>query len=369
MNSFEKYGKMLSLEPYKDRSEIPVFPHMITTIAPLAGYTQAEVYDDYDKFLNGIDKAVEVVGTFDVSCCLTPSDTVFSEALKSRRPGYELDENACFQFIETPCFDDPETEYPKIMQMGWGAWFAQHMMSVQNPPMTDPAQLAARWQQFGANAAKGAQFVAQRGMVPWFENATMPIFDMLWLVRSMEEFIMDLYEDPGPIMDIVNKFQPEEDERIIATMKQMGMTRVATFPMRCSATFMSPEMFEEYPWPALRDHIKRFADAGFTTIIHADGNWLPMLPYFNELPKGSCHFELDGATDIEAAYEIIHGHHSMRGDVPATMLAFGTVDEVNEYCEKLVTMGMGGGFMLSSGCEVPPNAKLENLKAFVNFLK
>ena len=55
--------------------------------------------------------------------------------------------------------------------------------------------------------------------------------------------------------------------------------------------------------------------------------------------------------------------------VAATILAFGTEDETREYCEKLVTMGMGGGFMLSSGCEVPINAKLENLKAFVNFLK
>ena len=369
MNSFEKYGKMLSLEPYKDRREIPVFPHMIVSVAPLAGFTQAEVFDEPEKFLEGIDRVVDLVGTFDVSCCVGPCDTVFIEALKSRRPGHELDENACFQFVETPCFDDPETEYPKIMEMGWDAWYAQHTMSVQHPPMTDPAQLAARWQEFGARAAQGAMHVVQKGMVPWFENAYLPIFDMLWLIRSMEEFIIDLYDDPDPIMDIVNKFQPEQDERTIASMKQAGMTRVASFPMRSSATFMSPAMFEEYSWPSMRDSIKRYADAGITTIIHADGNWLPMLPYFNELPKGCCHFELDGATDIEKAYEILHGHHSLRGDVPATLLAFGTVDEVQEYCEKLVVMGMGGGFMLSSGCEVPPNAKLENLKAFVNFLK
>jgi len=32
-------------------------------------------------------------------------------------------------------------------------------------------------------------------------------------------------------------------------------------------------------------------------------------------------------------------------------------------------MGMKGGFMLSSGSEVPTNVKVENLKAFINFLK
>jgi uroporphyrinogen decarboxylase len=206
-------------------------------------------------------------------------------------------------------------------------------------------------------------------MVPWFENAVMPVFDMLWMIRSMEEFLFDLFDEPGTIMDIVNKYQPIVDENTIAMMKQMGQTRLASFPMRSSATFMSPDMFEEYVWPSLKDSIMRYAEAGLTTIVHADGDWLPMLPYFNELPKGCCHFELDGFTDIEKAYEITCGNHSIRGDVPATMLAFGTVDEVKEYCEKLVSVGMKGGFMLSSGCEVPANANVDNLKAFVNFLK
>jgi len=369
MNSFEKYAKMLSLEPYSDRREIPVFPHMITTLAPIAGYTQAEVFDDVDKWLDALDKTIEVVGTFDVSCVVNPADTVFIEGIKSRRPGYELDDDASFQFVETPDFDDPETEYPRIMEMGWEAWYGEHLMKIQNPPLTNPAQLQARFGQFAQNAQKGAMHAVQRGMVPWFENAVMPIFDMLWLIRSMEEFVMDLYDDPGIIMDIVNKYQPIEDEKAIAMMKQAGMTRVATFPMRDSATFMSTDMFEEYSWPWMKDSISRYAEAGLTTIIHADGNWLPMLPYFLELPRGCCHFELDGVTDIEKAYDILRGHHSIRGDVPATILAFGTEDETREYCEKLVTMGMGGGFMLSSGCEVPINAKLENLKAFVNFLK
>ena len=369
MNSFEKYNKMLSLEPYSDRSEIPVFPHMITTLAPLAGFTQAEVYDDPDKWLEALDKSIDVLGHFDVSCSIGPRDTVFVEGLKSRRPGHELGENECFQFIETPCFDDPDAEYAKIKEIGWDAWYAQHVMSVQHPPMTDPAQLGARLAEFAQNAAKGAAHVVGKGMVPWFEHAYISVFDMLWLLRSMEEFSIDLVEDPDPILEIVNMFQPKQDEANIALMKKAGLTRVISFPMRCSATFMSPAMFEEIVWPFMSATIRRYAEAGITTIIHADGNWLPMLPYFNELPRGCCHFELDGATDIEKAYGILEGHHSIRGDVPATMFAFGTVEQIEEYCEKLVTMGMGGGFMLSSGCEVPPNAKVENLRAFVNFLR
>ncbi len=105
------------------------------------------------------------------------------------------------------------------------------------------------------------------------------------------------------------------------------------------------------------------------TVLHADADWTPMLPYFTQLPKGSMHIELDGATNIETAYEILQGHITIRGDVPATMLCYGTEDEVREYCEKLINMGMKGGFMLGSGCEVPMNAKPENIKAMIDSVR
>ena len=76
-----------------------------------------------------------------------------------------------------------------------------------------------------------------------------------------------------------------------------------------------------------------------------------------------------GATDIEKAYDILRGSQSIRGDVPSTMFAYGTPDEVAAYCEKLVNMGMKGGFMLSSGCEIPLNAKVENVKAMIDVLR
>ena len=47
-------------------------------------------------------------------------------------------------------------------------------------------------------------------------------------------------------------------------------------------------------------------------------------------------------------------------------MAFGTPEKVREYCDKLTTMAMDGGFILGTGCEVPLNCKPENLKALIN---
>lgn len=368
MTSQEKYNKMLSLEPYNDRTEIPVLPHMIASMGPPAGMTQTEIMASADNWLKAVDKTLSIIGHPDACMPLCPDDTAFFMGLPLRKPGRELGDNELYQFVEKPYFDDP-AEYEKILQMGWANWYVVYMMSIQNPPMTTPEEFGARYQVFGANAQKTFTYFYSHGIVPAIDTATYPIFDNLSLIRSMEEFTIDLYDDPGPIMDIIHKFQAEEDEKTIQMLKASGGTRCGIYPMRSSASFLSPDMFEEYVWDELKASILRFWNAGIVSVIHADSDWLPMLEHFAELPKGCCHIELDGATDIFRAYEILQGRQSIRGDVPANMFAYGTEDDVRQYCEKLIEMGMKGGFMLSSGCEIPLNAKVENIKAMMDAVK
>ena len=212
-------------------------------------------------------------------------------------------------------------------------------------------------------------FLYSQGIVPDFDTAMAPIFDQLSMARTMMDFTCDLIEDPGPIVDIMRRFQPGADMATIGQAKANHGTRVGSFAMRSSSTFISPDMFEEIVWPVMKESILRFHEAGLIYVLHADANWLPMMKYFADLPKGCVHIELDGDTDIEQTYDILRGHQSIRGDVPATMLAYGTPDEVSAYCEKLINMGMRGGFMLGSGCEVPLNAKPECVKAMVDSLR
>jgi len=110
--------------------------------------------------------------------------------------------------------------------------------------------------------------------------------------------------------------------------------------------------------------VHTFADAGLTTVLHFDTNWTAAFPWLRRLPARTCILELDSSSDIFKAKEILGDRMCIMGDVPATMLAFGTKDEVMSYCRRLITeVGKGGGFILSSGCSIPANAKAENVKA------
>ena len=367
MTSMEKYQKMLSLTPYADRSEIPIFPMYLASFGSLGGVLQKDIVESCDKWLEAIDNTIARYGKPDVCMPIYPGDTIFTMGLKSRLPGRELPEDELYQFVETPYFEDQD-EYKKIYDMGFMNWKFMYLCDIQNPKMT-PEQLGARYAELGMNTGKAIQFIYSRGMVPAFDYGTAPIFDDLSMIRSMQEFTFDFNDDPDMIMDIIRRDQPLRDDDDIKQVKQNGGWRINMFAMRSSSTFISPSIFEEYVWPIMKASVEKFHEAGILAILHADGNWLPMMEYFKEAPKGSMHIELDGSTDIFKSYEILDGWQSIRGDVPATMMAYGTPDEVSEYCEKLIQMGMKGGFMLSSGCEIPLNAKPENIDAFMNSLR
>jgi len=369
MTSAEKLDRMFRLEKPRDRTEIPVFPHIITWCGKVAGITQAEMMADHRKWLQAMEKCFEAIGKPDATMPLPPADTVFSMGLLARLPGRELGDDELYQFIEKDWFSG-EDEYDRILETGWQNYTIMHQCRVQQPPVTNPQEIFARFGEVGAHGAEAAMFFLQRGVEPITHASAAPVFDTLSLMHSLEPFLMDLVLIPGKVMDVVNAATPSVIEKAVGMLRQAHGTRIAIWAMRSSATFISPAMFEEYAWPPLKKMIEAFWAAGAVSVIHCDANWLPMLGYFLELPKGSVHFELDGATDIFKAYDIVGGWHSMRGDVPAAMLAYGTPDEVSEYCEKLVTqLGMKGGFMLGSGCEVPLNAKLENVKALMNAVK
>jgi uroporphyrinogen-III decarboxylase len=115
--------------------------------------------------------------------------------------------------------------------------------------------------------------------------------------------------------------------------------------------------------------MKKLADltieAGVTPIFHLDSNWDRDLEFFKEMPKGKCIIYTDNATNIFKAKEVLGDHMCINGDVSPTLLTLGTEDEVYKYSAKLIKEIGPTGFILGQGCDIPPDAKLSNVKAMI----
>ena len=364
MTSAERIENCFNCKPISDRSEIPVYPMLISYPGVFAGITQKQIIDNPKKGFEALEITYRHFGYPDLSMFLTVGDVIFAEGLPAKRPGYELPDDAQFQLLEKQNID--HDGYREIINKGWLQWYDRYMCRIQNPPYKSKIKLILRWIKLGMTAGKYAKFLRSMGVEPIAGTAIMPLFDWLSLTRSFEDFIMDLYEEPDLVKQVLDKENHSVINLALTNIKRTKEKRILLFAMRSDANSISPDIFDEFSYPYLRETIKAFHTAGYRTVLHCDGNWIPMLDRFLDLPKGSVHFEFDGVTDMFKASEILHGHHSFRGDVPATMLAYGTPDQVSEYCEKLITeVCMKGGVVLGSGCEIPMNCKPENLMAMM----
>jgi hypothetical protein len=135
---------------------------------------------------------------------------------------------------------------------------------------------------------------------------------------------------------------------------------------RASATFLSERLFLEYAFPHLKRCVERLVQDGFIPRLHCDTDWEPFLRFFLELPKRSCILELSPATSIRKAKDLLEGHMCLYGDVPRSILSFGSPERVEAYCRNLIDTVGQDGFILANDNIIPYNARFENVKRLID---
>ena len=73
----------------------------------------------------------------------------------------------------------------------------------------------------------------------------------------------------------------------------------------------------------------------------------------------------DGMTNMKKFKELVGDHMAMMGDVPASMFAAGTAEDIYSYVRDLVSLFDSRGLILCPGCDAPINTKPENMEAFI----
>jgi uroporphyrinogen decarboxylase len=364
VDSQERIDRAVALKPVPP-GETPVAPLIIHYTAKLAGLTQADIFGSVGTWRDATDRAADRIGPFDMGFALWPTDVPFSEGMKYRLPGRELGDDEMFQVLEEEVMT--RADYEELLRVGYPRWSMDYYVRLQpslRPGRISRGRTTAHFIRMALRIRGNAKRLEKRGIVPAFYGAGYPPFDFFSLARSFALFSEDLYDIP----DLVARACDASVEPIIATILQPlrinGGKRVCIYPMRCSATFISPAMFEERALKHLVRMVETFVGKGITPLLHCDANWTPMLHYFREMPRASCILELDDGTDIYRAKEVLGDWMCIRGNLAPTLLAFGEVAEVEAECERLIReVGRDGGFILGSGCEVPLNAKVENVAA------
>ena len=389
MTSAERIMAAINLEPY-DR--VPVAPH-INAEYPFrhkgrptsdaynlayAGEAQQVTLDLFDE-VGGWDGATLATGAIPVTASLLLLfATAYGETMLYPGQDERVSSKSSPQFAEREVLTPGD--YDKIIEQGWYRFLEEnHERLVGTNILGIPFDMTALP---GLAKAVTDGYIASRDIwhsrgVPVMAGALLSDPQMtLSLLRTLKGFTLDIYRYPEKVKAALNIVSRETTQDAIDSMLLVGPPSPTGIPgimMACergSGQIYNLGIFEQFVWPFIKETVEAWWKAGYVTTLHFDTDWTRNLPYLLELPRKSCIVELDSTTDIFKAKEILADHMCIMGDVPPALSSYGTPEEMRAYCERVIeVVGKDTGFILSTGCAVPPDTKYENFKMMIDTVK
>ena len=351
---------------------VPVVPIVDSFAGRYGGITQYDMFFDIGKADTALERTIADLGPIDgqnltyaglgrIMQVLFPTPPIMPGVGGVPRDGQ-------FQFVEKNVME--WEEYRQIKERGPMRWILDKM-KLSNPQLGSPAGMLKTFAGVAADIMK-----AKRSMRSWQRKGveSMVAYNIVFtpmeyvslFMRSFNDFILDLFRHPEEVKEASRVLMKPMKMQGSMMVKMSGLRRVFMGGARTSASCLSPKQFEEFALPEWQEMCEYWVGKGVTPLLHFDSDWTAFFPYLKNLPRGKCILNLDGTSNIFAAKDQLGDHMCIMGDVPATLLKLGEPDEVDEYCRRLITeLGADGGFILSSGCTIPVDAKAENVKAML----
>jgi uroporphyrinogen-III decarboxylase len=199
-------------------------------------------------------------------------------------------------------------------------------------------------------------------------GGTLAPFDYIGdILRGTKGIMLDMFRMPNKVLDMIEKVYP--------MMLRNGMMAKAVgkpgvfIPLHKGLDgFMSPDQFKTFYWPTLKRLIEAFIAEDLIPMILWEGDCGSRLETIGDIPAGKAIYMFE-RTDMVKAKEILGDVVCLYGNVPISVLATGTTDDVKAICKRLIDeVGKGGGFIMAPSTNLD-DAKPENVKAMIEFTK
>ncbi len=359
----ERTMNAISMKPV---DKIPFHYSGPACMARMEGMTMNEFVHDFDKATDACVHFLNEHPGIDAIHSPTMYPPVLANLWLSeiRTPGEELPDDELWQVVERDNMK-PE-DYERIIKIGYGPWreeyFKKYLGNIaeKTAPFIDSLPMT-----YGRIRKEAGVPIMKEG-----PDAASPI-ESIAGARGLVDFFMDIMDEP----ELVKKAMDVAFDHLYKTYTGSldGMAAAGAKPSSCwiggwrgAPAMMSHDIWMEYVWPYIRKFIDATLDRGILPILHFDSCWDSEIETLKELPPRSCLLMLDGSTDMRRARGILGDHLAMMGDVPSTILAYGTDNQVYDYVTKLIDdCGSKTGLIISSGCDCPMNAKPENVNAMI----
>ena len=402
----ERVQRVKDVVDLKTPDRVPLLPFIGGYFANYAGITPYEVMYDYDKYAMAWKKFNLDFGMDynQFSGAFNPGKVLDILDYKVYQwPGHGIPPTVGFQALEEEYMHedeydlfiaDPEDYYMKVyMPRAFGAlagfgmlpsWFATMelpvipalMIPVGIPPVQaafkafiEAGQAALEYAEVAG--AVDAELQNAHGMPFLPGGFTKAPFD--WIgdtLRGTKGVMLDLFRQPEKVLAAVEALVPIAIKMGVDTASGRG-NPFCFIPLHKGADgFMSDANFKTYYWPSWKKVILGLIDAGLVPFHLVEGGYNTRLDVIvdDDIPAGSTYWNFD-QTDMKLAKQKMGGWAAIAGNVPASILHAGSVQQVEDCVKGLIDdVAADGGYAMAGGA-VLDHAKAENFRAMIETTK
>lgn len=210
---------------------------------------------------------------------------------------------------------------------------------------------------------KACELITDR---PVFAGVIGP-YSLAGRLLDVSEIMILCYEEPDMVHTVLRK----ATDFLIAYMnayKETGASGVVVAePL---AGLLSPSLMEEFASPYMKEIVDAVQTDDFAVIYHNCGNAVAVLA--DEIVScGAMAYHFGNAVDMKKMLAKMPSDVLVMGNIdPVGELKNGTPDSVHAKTTALLReCAEHQNFVISSGCDIPPMAKWENIEAFFKAVK
>lgn len=393
--------RILDAIALKEPDRVPVVPLFAFFNCYYAGITPRQAYEDPERALYAWKKTIidfEPDATYSVNFTIYAMDEVLSglDFKAMKWPGHGVPDHHSFQFVEDEYMRADEydqffanpgeflvrsvlprlagnleglAKLPPAYTIALGYVWPTVLPAFADPAVTkaletllEISQKQLAWFKL---FSKFAAELKEMGFPSIKEQTVFTAYDLIAdNLRGTKGAMMDMFRRPEKLKRAVDQIAPFITQAAVNGALQKGNPRVFIPLHKGTDSFMSPKQFKTFYWPTLQKLILDLCDNDLTPYLLIEGVYDSRLEVIKDVPKAKCLYHFEG-TDIFKAKEVLGKTACLMGNVPNSLLATGSVGEVEDYCKRLIDVcGDSGGFILSSGAIID-EAKPDNVHAMI----
>jgi len=367
--------------------KIPIRPFVAEFTAKYAGYTAQEVTHDYQKAFAAARKCA---ADFDWDAVVGNMVYVWTGLVKAiglkyyAVPGIELPPDTGFQYLEPPednAWMQPD-EYDQLIEDPTGFLFNVWLprVSTEVSPMGETTSYRnnlsfvkggmAMMNYFNAFGTQADLLRRESGTVSALAGILKAPFDIIAdKLRGYKGLCMDMFRQPDKVLAACEAMMPHLLHVAASGADPDRNVPVGLWMHRGCVPFLSPDQFERFYWPTLKQIIEGLWERGIQTLFYAEGEWNPNLKYIAQLPDLSIVYHVDRG-DIFEVHKAVGHKFCLSGGIPNDLLAFGTPEDVRDCCKKIIDgVARDGGYIMDASAIMQDDSKIENVKAMTEFTR